>query len=122
MAMPMGGYAMANVAPGVRGQLPCSSSLTSSRFLKGLVIGGAAAYLLTNDQVQRAVIKGTVKVWTSGPGRGSGAQGAASRTPRPRSAPRPTRKPEAGWQPTVCLRGDPEADLRGEDDKSALIL
>jgi hypothetical protein len=63
MAMPMGGYAMANVAPASTDS-SLLSSLTSSRFLKGLVIGGAAAYLLTNDQVQRAVIKGTVKVWT----------------------------------------------------------
>lgn len=61
--MPIGGYAMANVAP-ASADSSLFSSLTSSRFLKGLVIGGAAAYLLTNDQVQRAVIKGTVKVWT----------------------------------------------------------
>jgi hypothetical protein len=63
MGIPMAGYAMANVAP-ASADSSLLSSLTSSRFLKGLVIGGAAAYLLTNDQVQRAVIKGTVKVWT----------------------------------------------------------
>jgi hypothetical protein len=44
-----------------------SSSLfgfANDRFLKGLVIGAAAAYLLTNESVQRTAIKGAVKVWS----------------------------------------------------------
>jgi len=39
-------------------------NLGNDRFLKGLVIGAAAAYLLTNESVQRAAIKGAVKAWT----------------------------------------------------------
>lgn len=39
--------------------------LGSDRFVRGLLIGAAAAYLLTNEEVQRTVIKGAVKVWSS---------------------------------------------------------
>lgn len=35
----------------------------NERFFKGLLIGGAAAYLLTNEDVQRTAIKGAVKAW-----------------------------------------------------------
>jgi hypothetical protein len=38
--------------------------LTNDRFLKGLLVGAAAAYLLTNDSVQRNAIKAVVKVWS----------------------------------------------------------
>jgi hypothetical protein len=38
--------------------------LTNERFLKGLLVGAAAAYLLTNDSVQRNAIKAVVKVWS----------------------------------------------------------
>ena len=31
---------------------------------KGLIIGAAATYLLTNENVQRAAIRGAVKAWT----------------------------------------------------------
>ncbi len=41
-----------------------SSLLPSNRFLKGLAIGAAAAYLLTNEQVQTSAIKGAVKAWS----------------------------------------------------------
>ncbi len=44
-----------------------SSSLlgfANDRFLKGLLIGAAAAYLLTNENVQRTAIKGAVKAWS----------------------------------------------------------
>lgn len=47
-------------------QAPASSSffnLGNDRFLKGLLIGAAAAYLLTNESVQRTAIKGVVKLW-----------------------------------------------------------
>ena len=36
----------------------------NDRFVKGLLIGAAAAYLLTNESVQRTAIKGAVKVWS----------------------------------------------------------
>jgi hypothetical protein len=36
----------------------------SDRFLKGMLIGAAAAYLLTNESVQRTAIKSAVKVWS----------------------------------------------------------
>ncbi|MBK5932174.1 hypothetical protein CCR82_16950 [Halochromatium salexigens] len=38
-------------------------NLGNDRFLKGLLIGAAAAYLLTNENVQRTAIKGAVKLW-----------------------------------------------------------
>jgi hypothetical protein len=41
-----------------------NSSLFNDRFLKGLLIGAAAAYLLTNESVQRTAIKGAVKAWS----------------------------------------------------------
>ncbi len=47
-------------------QTPASPSffnLGNDRFLKGLLIGAAAAYLLTNESVQRNAIKGVVKLW-----------------------------------------------------------
>jgi hypothetical protein len=42
---------------------PPTGMLTNPAFLKGAVIGGLAAYLLTNDQVQQALIRNSVKVW-----------------------------------------------------------
>lgn len=39
-------------------------NLGNDRFIKGLVIGAAATYLLTNESVQRATIRGAVKAWT----------------------------------------------------------
>jgi|AACY02.3.fsa_nt_gi hypothetical protein len=38
-------------------------SFGTERFVRGLLIGAAAAYLLTNEEVQRTVIKGAVKAW-----------------------------------------------------------
>ncbi len=40
-------------------------NFANDRFLRGLLIGAAATYLLTNEEVQRTVIKGAVKVWTT---------------------------------------------------------
>ena len=37
---------------------------TNDRFLKGLIIGAAATYILTNESVQRTAIKGAVKAWS----------------------------------------------------------
>ncbi|KXX63771.1 hypothetical protein [Marichromatium gracile] len=39
------------------------ATLSRDRFLKGLVIGAAATYLLTNEQVQRTAINGMVRAW-----------------------------------------------------------
>ena len=41
-----------------------SSGLFNERFVKGALIGAAAAYLLTNENVQRSAIKGAVKAWS----------------------------------------------------------
>lgn len=41
-----------------------NTSVFNDRFLKGLLIGAAAAYLLTNETVQRTAIKGAVKAWS----------------------------------------------------------
>lgn len=38
--------------------------LPRDRFMKGLLIGAAATYLLTNEQVQRTAIKGVVRAWS----------------------------------------------------------
>jgi hypothetical protein len=37
----------------------------NDRFLKGLLIGAAATYLLTNEGVQRTAIKGVVQIWSA---------------------------------------------------------
>lgn len=38
--------------------------MNSDSFLKGALIGAAAAYILTNENVQHSMIKGTVKAWS----------------------------------------------------------
>jgi hypothetical protein len=40
-------------------------NFTNDRFIKGLLIGAAATYLLTNESVQRTAIKGVVQVWSA---------------------------------------------------------
>ncbi|MBB1127378.1 hypothetical protein [Thiospirillum jenense] len=45
-------------APGIGQTAPWS------RFIKGALIGAAATYLLTNEQVQRTAIKGIVQAWS----------------------------------------------------------
>ncbi|WPL18748.1 hypothetical protein Thiowin_03838 [Thiorhodovibrio winogradskyi] len=39
-------------------------NLSNDRFIKGALIGAAAAYLLTNESVQRTLIKSAVRAWT----------------------------------------------------------
>lgn len=39
-------------------------NFSNDRFLKGLLIGAAATYILTNENVQRTAIKGAVKAWS----------------------------------------------------------
>jgi len=70
MAAPMAPMAAAPGTGGMPGSgysAPGASSsflnLGNDRFLKGLLIGAAAAYLLTNESVQRTAIKGVVKLW-----------------------------------------------------------
>lgn len=53
---------------GVQRQAQSSSSFlnfSNDRFVKGLLIGAAATYLLTNEGVQRTLIKGVVQVWST---------------------------------------------------------
>lgn len=40
-------------------------NFNNDRFMKGLMIGAAAAYLLHNESVQRSAIKGAVNLWGS---------------------------------------------------------
>ena len=63
---PMGYYGYPMYAPQAAPQYAQqqSSSLLNERFFKGLLIGAAAAYLLTNENVQRTAIKGAVKAWS----------------------------------------------------------
>lgn len=37
----------------------------NERFMRGLLIGAAATYILTNEKVQRNAIKGMVRVWST---------------------------------------------------------
>lgn len=37
----------------------------NERFLRGLLIGATATYILTNEKVQRSTIKGMVRVWST---------------------------------------------------------
>jgi hypothetical protein len=70
---PPAGYAPAGIPAGITGAALAARAapaqpalgLGSDRFVRGLFIGAAAAYLLTNEEVQRTVIKGAVKVWSS---------------------------------------------------------
>lgn len=56
------GYPM--YAPQYQQQSSSLLGFSNDRFLKGLLIGAAAAYLLTNENVQRTAIKGAVKAWS----------------------------------------------------------
>jgi hypothetical protein len=61
------GYGYPAQAPAYQGmpqRAQSSSILPRDRFLKGLLIGAAATYLLTNEQVQRTAIKGVVQAWS----------------------------------------------------------
>ncbi|QTR49285.1 hypothetical protein [Candidatus Thiothrix anitrata] len=40
------------------------ASFLNERFVKGVLIGAAAAYILTNENVQRTAIKSAVKAWS----------------------------------------------------------
>ena len=40
-------------------------STRSNRFMKGLLLGAAATYVLSNEEVQRAAIKSAVKAWST---------------------------------------------------------
>ncbi|WP_242464034.1 hypothetical protein [Thiococcus pfennigii] len=53
---PQGAYAARPAAP--------FFNFSNDRFVKGLLIGAAATYLVTNEGVQRAVIKGVVRTWS----------------------------------------------------------
>ncbi|MDO8453508.1 MAG: YtxH domain-containing protein [Sulfurimonas sp.] len=37
----------------------------SDKFLRGLLIGGAAAYLLTNENAQKSIIKAGIKIYSA---------------------------------------------------------
>lgn len=39
-------------------------NFSNDRFIKGALIGAAAAYLLTNESVQRTLIKSAVRTWS----------------------------------------------------------
>lgn len=41
-----------------------NTSLMGSSFVKGALIGAAAAYILSNEQVQQSAIKSAVKTWS----------------------------------------------------------
>lgn len=55
-------YAPSMPAAGAAPVTPASSMMGSS-FVKGALIGAAAAYLLSNEQVQQSAIKTAVKSW-----------------------------------------------------------
>ncbi|WP_306591640.1 hypothetical protein [Geothrix sp. 21YS21S-4] len=43
-------------------------TLANPKFLRGLITGAVLTYLVTNDKVQGAAIKGLVKAWTKAQG------------------------------------------------------
>lgn len=59
-----GSYPAAPQGPRVQ-PMPMAQSPRSGRFLQGLLIGGVAAYLLSNEQVQQSVIRSAVRVWST---------------------------------------------------------
>jgi hypothetical protein len=46
-------------------QQPARPAPASNRFVKGLLFGAAATYVLSNEEIQRAAIKSAVKAWSS---------------------------------------------------------
>jgi hypothetical protein len=68
-------------------------NFANDRFLRGLLIGAAATYLLTNEEVQRTLIKGAVQVWQTVEG---GIEEAKERF----------RDAEAELQASAAQRGD----------------
>lgn len=48
-----------------RQQNPPFFNVGNERFLRGLLMGAAATYILTNEKVQRSTIKGMVRVWST---------------------------------------------------------
>lgn len=58
-AMPGGAY------PQQAQQQGAFLNFGNDRFVKGLLIGAAATYLLTNESVQRTAIKAVVQVWSA---------------------------------------------------------
>ena len=62
---PYGDYRAYSAYPGAQSQAQTPFfNFGSDRFVKGVLIGAAAAYLLTNESVQRSAIKGVVKAWS----------------------------------------------------------
>jgi hypothetical protein len=59
------GYAFPQAARQPMFQQSSFLNFGNDRFLKGLLIGAAATYLLTNESVQRTAIKGVVQVWST---------------------------------------------------------
>lgn len=67
--LPQQGYpAAAAFDPAVTPQAPTQrtypSLLANPRFIKGALVGAAAAYLLSNESVQQNAIKAAVKAWS----------------------------------------------------------
>ncbi len=42
-----------------------ASGLLNNRFVMGMLVGGALTYVLTNEAIQRAAIRGIMQVWLS---------------------------------------------------------
>ncbi|RKT44735.1 YtxH domain-containing protein [Thiocapsa rosea] len=59
------GYGAVQAGYGYPQQQSSFLNFGNDRFLKGLLIGAAATYLLTNESVQRTAIKGVVQVWSA---------------------------------------------------------
>ena len=58
---PAGYYPPAGLVPA---RPSAAGVLSNPRFMRGVLIGAAAAYLLSNEQVQQAAIRGMVQVWS----------------------------------------------------------
>ncbi len=61
-------YINTNIAPNTTGQNIQDlifGTTTNERFFRGVLIGGVAAYLLTNEKAQKTIIKGGMKLYSS---------------------------------------------------------
>jgi len=61
---PAAGYANYTANNGMSPAMPVANANNTSRFVKGVLIGAAVAYILSNEKVQQATIKTAVKTWS----------------------------------------------------------
>ncbi|MBF0098601.1 MAG: hypothetical protein HQM04_05665 [Magnetococcales bacterium] len=61
---PHGHYPMPYAAPPWQATPPVDKEDSNRRFVKGVLLGAAATYLLTNERVQHTLFRAVAKLWT----------------------------------------------------------